>query len=129
MKVIGGIDLEPQSLDWFDTSGDPDATMTGTDQRVSETFRIESGVSLLSFSAPWSGGSSPVGTFTLELSNDQTNWKSQAALVFTDNPNTGSSGFAWASASAVGAAYGRLRYTNASGTGTLSSASANGKIG
>jgi hypothetical protein len=83
---------------------------------------------IVSFQAVWSGGGTPVGTFTLEVSNDDvqtvsgsneaanvTNWTtySNSSIAISGDGDLGYN------ASGVGYRWARLRYVRSSGTGTI----------
>lgn len=86
------------------------------------------GVDLGSIQLVWSGGGSPVGTFTIEVSNDMVNLASgadQAANVVNWSTYTGSAAAITTDGDLIynianlGYRWLRVKYTRTSGTGTL----------
>lgn len=103
----------------------PNSTMTGTAVLTSQWFQVGQ-LTLVSFIASWTG--TPNGTFSFEVSNDQTDLPANiaaAGIITLPLPA------AFASGNPVGTATGypfdfeiafrwiRMKYTNASSTGVL----------
>ncbi len=124
--------LSPQSVI---TNGDMStATLTSL-------VTIIQNISMLSYAVSWSG-STPVGTITVEVSNDYSqnvngsvrNAGTWTALTFSVSgstasslPVSGNTGTGFIDIDQLGAYAVRLKYTKVSGTGTLQSV-INGKV-
>lgn len=64
----------------------------------------------------WSGGGSPVGTFSLEASNDDENYTTISGSSFSVSGNSGNY---LANVQFAGYSYVRAKYVRTSGSGTL----------
>lgn len=104
-----------------------------TGNHVSSTIDI-SGIDTLSFHYVWSGGvGTPVGAFTYEISNDNSNWVSLAhAPAASQSGDTGqffsqATGISTSTNSHIAAKYVRVRFILSSGTSVIINAYLFGK--
>lgn len=103
------------TLDWDST------VMTGTTTRVSDVIELGDNALDVSWQPAWAEGSSVLGDFGVDLSND--NVKFTPGVLDTDfaviGPAINGNSDSQLVHGAMRAKYARLSYTNVSGTGTL----------
>lgn len=103
------------TLDWDDTA------MSSTNKRVTDVVELGDNAQDCSWQPAWAEGSSVLGDFGVELSNDNT--KFTPGVLDTDfeviGPAINGNSDSQLVHGALRAQYARLTYTNVSGTGTL----------
>ncbi len=114
------------TVEWDNTS------MTGTTKRVTTAITLTDLVLDASWHPAWTDGTTVLGAFGVDLSNDLATWTAASDgsdfLAIGPPPATNSS--SQLIHGALRARYARLTYTNVSGTGTLTGGvHVNGKQG
>ncbi len=97
------------------------ATMTGTTKQVTEAVELRGEVIDVSWQPAWIDGTTVLGDFGVELSNDLAKWT--PGVLDTDfsviGPAVATNDDSQMVHGPLRARYARLAYTNVSGTGTL----------
>ncbi len=103
------------TLEWDVTA------MSSTNKRVTDSVQLGDNALDCSWQPAWTEGSSVLGDFGVELSNDNTKWT--PGVLDTDffviGPAVDGNSDSQLVHGALRARYARLSYTNVSGTGTL----------
>jgi hypothetical protein len=99
------------------------AAMSGTNKRTSTPLFLGDAVYSVSWMPDWTNGANVAGDFDVEESNDGVTWVAAGITSPTVNNNAGPAMVTFETS----AAWVRLVYTNASGTGTLGTVTVQGK--
>ncbi len=107
-------------------------TMTGTTKQVTEAIQLKDKALDVSWQPAWTDGTTVLGAFGIDLSNDGTKWTPGVAGVDFEamGPAPATNSDSQLIHGPLRARFVRLTYTNVSGTGTLTQGvHVNGKVG